>query len=167
VGFGDEQVDGICSLGRSPNHPGVTAGHKRLGFKSVGGITDRPQIVPEDMASQFEGDRLRSDVIALLCTLPADQRLPAYAFPFSVTEQELGADVDVVGRLRTDGFRTVIRLPLRHKADRRVARTPRDEDAAERWLLYRGEEKSDPEVIRSSRFGRFPAVRRRPCSSGC
>ena len=50
-GFGDEQVDAICSLGRSSKGPGEAVGHKGLGFKSVGEITDHPQITSAEPPS--------------------------------------------------------------------------------------------------------------------
>ncbi|MFC3988929.1 sacsin N-terminal ATP-binding-like domain-containing protein [Actinoplanes siamensis] len=135
-GFGDQQVKGICSLGRSPKHPGAAVGHKGLGFKSVGEITDRPQIISENTAFQFDSDRLRREVIALLGPLPAGQRLPAYAFPFPVTDEDLGADAEVVGRLRVDGFRTVIRLPLRDGVDRHAVAERLTANLRPRLLLF-------------------------------
>src|SRR6476619_5067233 len=37
-GFGEKQVEAICSLGRSSKDPGTSIGHKGLGFKSVGEV---------------------------------------------------------------------------------------------------------------------------------
>jgi hypothetical protein len=57
TGFGEPQVKGICSLGRSPKGPGTSIGHKGLGFKSVGEITDQPQIISEQASFQFDHER--------------------------------------------------------------------------------------------------------------
>ncbi|MGM7774676.1 sacsin N-terminal ATP-binding-like domain-containing protein [Arthrobacter sp. KNU-44] len=52
-GFGEEQVKAICSLGRSSKGPGTSIGHKGLGFKSVGEITDRPQGISRQASFQL------------------------------------------------------------------------------------------------------------------
>ena len=117
-GFGDKQVRAICSLGRSSKDVGTAVGHKGLGFKSVGEFTDRPQVFSNETQFQFDGERLRREVAELTGPLPPNQRLPVYAFPFEVSEADLGPDAASVRRLRTDGFRTIIRLPLRNGADR-------------------------------------------------
>ena len=46
-GFGESQIRAICGLGRSSKDPRKSIGYKGLGFKSVGEITDRPQILSE------------------------------------------------------------------------------------------------------------------------
>ena len=117
-GFGGPQVEAICSLGRSSKGPGESVGHKGLGFKSVGEITDHSQIVSALTSFQFNGDRVRSAVSEHLGPLPEDQKLPVYAFPFPVEEADLGPDAVAVEKLRSDGFTTVIRLPLRDSVER-------------------------------------------------
>jgi hypothetical protein len=113
AGFGDRQVDAICSLGRSSKGPGTAIGHKGLGFKSVGEISDRPQIVSPQASFQFDGERLLAEVSALLGPLPAGQRLPVYAVPFPVQRADLGPDAAACEELRADGLTTVVRLPFR------------------------------------------------------
>ncbi|RZU48794.1 uncharacterized protein DUF3883 [Krasilnikovia cinnamomea] len=117
-GFEDRHVAAICSLGRSSKGPGTAVGHKGLGFKSVGEITDRPQIFSAKTSFEFDGDRLRREVAAIVGDLPANQRLPVYAFPFTVAAAELDNDAGEILRLRDEGFSTVIRLPLRLGVDR-------------------------------------------------
>lgn len=119
-GFDDRHVAAICSLGRSSKGPGTAVGHKGLGFKSVGEITDRPQIFSTETSFEFDGDRLRRDIATIMGDLPTGQRLPIYAFPFPVTVADLEHDADEVCRLRDEGFSTVIRLPLRAGIDRRT-----------------------------------------------
>jgi hypothetical protein len=119
-GFEDRHVAAICSLGRSSKGPGTAVGHKGLGFKSVGEITDQPQIFSEQTSFEFDGARLRREVAAIMGDLPTGQRLPIYAFPFPVTAADLEHDADEVRRLREEGFSTVIRLPLRVGVDRQT-----------------------------------------------
>jgi len=135
-GFGDRQVDAICSLGRSSKGPGTAVGHKGLGFKSVGEITDRPQVVSAQASFQFDGERLRREVLGLLGTLPAEQRFPVYAFPFSIAEADLGPDAAQVHRLQAEGFRTIIRLPLRAGIDRQTVAAHLVENLRPRLLLF-------------------------------
>ncbi|BCY13458.1 sacsin N-terminal ATP-binding-like domain-containing protein [Actinoplanes sp. L3-i22] len=118
LGFQDVQVEAICSLGRSSKGPGTAVGHKGLGFKSVGEITDRPQVVSTTTRFQFDGAWLRREIARLAGPLPAGQRLPVYAFPFPVDPADLGPDAPVIDELLGDGFRTVIRLPLREGVGR-------------------------------------------------
>ena len=70
-GFGEPQVAAICSLGRSSKGPGESVGHKGLGFKSVGEITDHPQIVSALASFQFNGALVRAAVGEHLGPLPA------------------------------------------------------------------------------------------------
>ncbi|SIM53672.1 ATP-binding protein [Micromonospora cremea] len=135
-GFGDRQVDAICSLGRSSKGPGTAVGHKGLGFKSVGEITDRPQVVSAQTSFQFDGERLRREVLELLRTLPAEQRFPVYAFPFPVADVDLGSDAAQVRRLQAEGFRTIIRLPLRDGVDRKTVAAHLVENLRPRLLLF-------------------------------
>ncbi|MEV0900817.1 DUF3883 domain-containing protein [Actinoplanes sp. NPDC049802] len=118
LGFQDAQVEAICSLGRSSKDPGTAVGHKGLGFKSVGEITDRPQVVSAGTRFQFDGARLHGEITRLAGPLPAGQRLPVYAFPFPVEPADLEPDAPVIDELLGDGLRTVIRLPLRDGVDR-------------------------------------------------
>lgn len=117
-GFGDGQVDAICSLGRSSKSPSESVGHKGLGFKSVGEITDHPQIGSARASFQFSSDRVCAEVAGILGPLPQDQKLPVYAFPFPIEASDFGPDADEVKGLRDSGFTTVIRLPFNEGASR-------------------------------------------------
>jgi hypothetical protein len=117
-GFDKAGLRSICGLGRTSKDPSESIGYKGIGFKSVGEISDRPQIITSEVRFGFNSERLRREVEALVGVLPADQRLPAYAFPFALTEDDLGEDAEVVQRCLADGFTTVLRLPLRADMDR-------------------------------------------------
>jgi hypothetical protein len=135
-GFGEPQVEAICSLGRSSKGPGGSVGHKGLGFKSVGEITDHPQIVSALTSFQFNGECARASVGEYLGPLPAGQKLPVYAFPFPVEDTDLGPDAAAVEKLRAAGFTTVIRLPLRDNAERATVEEDLLHNLQSRLLLF-------------------------------
>jgi hypothetical protein len=135
-GFGEQQVKAICSLGRSPKGPGSSIGHKGLGFKSVGEITDKPQIISGGEQFQFDVSRVHADLKALFGTLPAGQRFPAYAFPYPLSRDDLGEDAEVIERLRADGFTTVVRLPLKDEGDRNLVAEHLSKNLQARLLLF-------------------------------
>ena len=135
-GFGDKQVDAICSLGRSSKGPGEAVGHKGLGFKSVGEITDHPQITSARASFQFSSDRVRSAVSAILGPLPDGQKLPVYAFPFPIDPADFGPDAKEEARLRGDGFTTVIPLPFNDNVDRETVEAHLLENLHPRLLLF-------------------------------
>lgn len=139
-GFGEAQIRAICSLGRSSKGPGTSVGHKGLGFKSVGEITDGPQIISEQVSFQFHGERIRELVDQQFrqhgSKLPGDTRLPIYAFPVPIEESDLGEDAASVRKLRESGFRTVIRLPLRTSVDREQVAGHLREHLHPRLLLF-------------------------------
>jgi hypothetical protein len=135
-GFGEPQVEAICSLGRSSKGLGESVGHKGLGFKSVGEITDYPQINSELTSFQFNGERVRAAVSEHLGPLPAGQKLPIYAFPFPVEEADLGSDAAAIEKLRSDGFTTVIRLPLRDSVERATVEEDLLHNLQSRLLLF-------------------------------
>jgi hypothetical protein len=119
-GFGDKQVDAICSLGRSSKGPGEAVGHKGLGFKSVGEVTDHPQITSARASFHFSSERVREEVSAILGPLPDGQKLPIYAFPFPVDPSDFDPDGDQIAELRASGFTTVIRLPFNEGVRREI-----------------------------------------------
>ncbi|MHA7297199.1 sacsin N-terminal ATP-binding-like domain-containing protein [Pseudarthrobacter sp. MDT3-1] len=135
-GFGDPQVEAICSLGRSSKGPGESVGHKGLGFKSVGEITDHPQIVSALSSFQFNGARVSAAVSEFLGSLPARQKLPIYAFPFPVEQADLEPDAAAIDTLRAIGFTTVIRLPFRDGVERSTVEEDLLENLASRLLLF-------------------------------
>jgi hypothetical protein len=135
-GFGEREVEAICSLGRSSKGPGTAIGHKGLGFKSVGEITDRPQIISRQASFQFDGQRLRKLALELFGSLPAGQRFPVYAFPFPVGNDDLGPDVGEVQSLRDQGLHTIIRLPLREGVSRELVAQHLVDNLLPRLLLF-------------------------------
>src|SRR3954447_17957482 len=62
AGFANEQIDAICTLGRSSKDPRKSVGYKGLGFKSVGEITDRPQVFSKGVSFEFDDQRVRETV---------------------------------------------------------------------------------------------------------
>ncbi len=136
TGFGVDQVRAICSLGRSSKGPGTSIGHKGLGFKSVGEITDQPQILSSGLSFQFDQERLHDELTNLCGSLPDRQRLPVYAFPFPVAESDLSGDAATVRELLADGFNTVIRLPFRSGVDRSEVALHLTSNLTERLLLF-------------------------------
>jgi hypothetical protein len=136
AGFGEEQIRAICGLGRSSKDPRKSVGYKGLGFKSVGEITNRPQIISDGVAFEFDDQRVRDTVIAAAGSLDPRQRLPVYAFPFSVNEAEIGSDAAVVRDARADGFTTILRLPLRAGLPREEVEQHLVETLLPRLLLF-------------------------------
>lgn len=119
AGFGPEQIRAICGLGRSSKDPRKSVGYKGLGFKSVNEITARPQIISGDVAFGFDEKAAVQMVEEVAGRLDERQRLPVYAFPVALADEDLGDDDELIRSLRGDGFTTVLRLPLRQD----VART--------------------------------------------
>lgn len=117
-GFGADEIRAICGLGRSSKDLRKSIGYKGLGFKSVSEITDRPQIVSGDVRFTFDEFRCRAAVEEYTGELSATQRLPVYAFPFPLTDADLGEDAELIGALRNEGFQTILRLPFRSGVDR-------------------------------------------------
>lgn len=136
AGFGEEQIRAICGLGRSSKDPRKSVGYKGLGFKSVGEITDRPQIISDGASFEFDDQRVRDTVAAVAGSLEPRQRLPVYAFPFPVDETELGPDTAVIRDARTDGFTTMMRLPLRPGLSRDEVEQHLVESLLPRLLLF-------------------------------
>lgn len=112
-GFGPDEIEAICGLGRSSKDPKVSIGYKGLGFKSVGEITNHPQVTSGTTAFTFDEDRVRAAIEGLVQSLPADHPLPTYAFPFPLEHADLGPDAELVESVLSEGYATVLRLPFR------------------------------------------------------
>lgn len=112
-GFGSEEIRAICGLGRSSKDASKAIGYKGLGFKSVGEITERPQVVSTAARFRFDESAVRSAVEGVVGAIPAEQRLPVYAFPFPLDDADLGDDKGAVRELVTTGFRSVLRFPFK------------------------------------------------------
>ena len=136
IGFGIAQVNAICGLGRSSKDPGKSIGYKGLGFKSVGEISRRPQVICPDVRFGFDGDRARRDVENVAGTLLPTQRLPAYAMPFILEDEDLGGDARLVDELLADGFSTVFRLPFRDGVTRTAVDEQLHATLSPRLLLF-------------------------------
>ena len=137
AGFGTSQVEAICDLAQSSKDPRKSVGYKGLGFKSVAEITDTPQIISGELRFGFDRARLRREVEAIVGrTLDDDFPLPDYAFPFELSDADLGADVAAVSDLQAGGFSTVMRLPFRDDAAAEDAVTHVAETIVPRLLLF-------------------------------
>ncbi|WLD98539.1 DUF3883 domain-containing protein [Agrobacterium leguminum] len=118
--FGTDNVDALCEMGLSSKPPGEAIGNKGLGFRSVGHVTDRPEIHSRlsgnEATGRFDGYSFtfaHGDELGLL--LPTDRLrelaradLPHFHIPLWLDEQP-----DIVRDFARRGFATVIRLPLR------------------------------------------------------
>ncbi len=136
VGFGPDQIRAICGLGRSSKDPRKSIGYKGLGFKSVGEISDHPQIISTGVAFGFDDVRTRQAVEDLAGRLDPGQRLPVYAFPFPLDSTDLGPETELVADLQQRGFTTILRLPFRGGVDKAtVAQQVRD-TITPRLLLF-------------------------------
>ena len=136
TGFGAKQVAAICSLGRSSKGPGTSIGHKGLGFKSVGEITDMPQIISLGERFQFDAARVRADLTREFGDLQRKQRFPTYAFPYPLDTEDLADDAAAVAALQQDGFTTVVRLPLKQDIDRNLVAQHLTENLNPRLLIF-------------------------------
>lgn len=112
-GFGSRQILAICGLASSSKNAADSIGYKGLGFKSVGEITDTPQIISRNVRFYFDELELRRRVEDITeRPLPDGNYVPAYATPFNLTQELLGNDAPLVDQLVADGFSTVLRLPF-------------------------------------------------------
>ncbi len=137
AGFGTDQVRAICGLARSSKDPRKNIGYKGLGFKSVAEITAKPQVITADLMFCFDASRLRGEIEAIQSRpIGPDMRLPDYAFPFEITPEDLDDDRDAVDLLRSEGFVTIVRLPLREAMDRTIVENHLVEAVVPRLLLF-------------------------------
>lgn len=136
TGFGAKQVAAICSLGRSSKGPGTSIGHKGLGFKAVGEITELPQIISAGEQFQFDAAQVLADLTKEFGHLPRGQRFPTYAFPYPLELEDLADDAWVVAALQEDGFTTIVRLPLKQDVDRDLISEHLIENLNPRLLLF-------------------------------
>jgi hypothetical protein len=136
LGFGPDQIRAICGLGRSSKDPRKSIGYKGLGFKSVGEISDHPQIISTGVAFGFDDVWTQQAVESLAGPLDPGQRLPVYAFPFPLDSTDLGPEAELIADLQQRGFTTILRLPFRSGVTRAtVAQQVRDTITA-RLLLF-------------------------------
>jgi hypothetical protein len=113
AGFAEPNIRAICTLGDSSKDSATSIGYKGLGFKSVGEITERPQIVSSGAWFEFNAARARAEITGVVGPLEDEFPLPTYALPFPIVSADLVPDAPAVQRLLDDEYRTVLRLPLR------------------------------------------------------
>ena len=133
--FRDDDVRAICEIGQTSKDPRETIGYKGLGFKSVGEITDTPQILSGRHRFTFDARRARQEVEQRLGSKPARLRVPAYAFPFPLDLDDLGEDRGLVEDCAREGYVTVLRLPLKPGVDREEVARDLAEMLSPRLLL--------------------------------
>jgi len=138
IGFSPDAIRSICRLGKSTKSPTKSIGYKGLGFRSVGEITDRPQVITAQVRFGFDEPRVFEQVAAITGGLPDDQRLPTYAFPFTLSDEDLGEDAARVDELLADGYTTVMRLPLRAGVERSHVETQLRRNLDAQVMLFLG-----------------------------
>jgi Domain of unknown function (DUF3883) len=116
----------LIEVGLSDKGPGEGIGNKGLGFRSVLGLSDHPEVYsrdPDDPAdSRLSGYSFRFPAAAEMAALTDDEdlgrRLADEVSPLNLPVPASAEDPEVL-KFASDGFATVIKLPLRD--DRAVA----------------------------------------------
>ena len=120
IPFSKRNVEALCNMGLSSKPPGESIGNKGLGFRSVVHITDSPHIYSQsdtfpDPAS-FAGYCFRfaghHDLEALIPD-PRRRELARTDIPIFHVPIWLEAQNDAIIKFASQGFATVIMLPLR------------------------------------------------------
>jgi len=112
--FRENNVRSICRLGKTTKSASKHVGHKGIGFKSVLGITETPEIYSDCYAFGFS----RSDCEKAIQKVVGKERtvdfpLPIHRFPFRRRLRRVPTDErTVIEALFADDHVTVIRLPL-------------------------------------------------------
>jgi hypothetical protein len=115
VPFTAERVHSLVRLGGSTK--GVsrgrrhTIGYKGVGFTAVFEISDRPQVISETVAFEFDRRRAATEVQRVLGFKP--RSVPARGYPFRLSDESWAEDAALIRTLLRSGAVTVIRLPLR------------------------------------------------------
>jgi len=137
-GFGPDEIRAICGLGRSSKDPRKAIGYKGLGFKSVGEITERPQIISSEARFRFDERATRAAVERRVGLVPDELRLPVYAFPFDLLDEDLGFDRAIVDALVDGEFRSVLRFPFKNGVAKDVVESHLHATLTPRLLLLLG-----------------------------
>jgi hypothetical protein len=111
--FGEAEIRAICGLGRTSKDPRKSIGYKGIGFKAVGEISESAQILSDGVRFQFNGSRVRQEVLNRVGRLSDEQHLPVYAFPFPIDDSDLASDAEDVQTCFDEGYVTVLQLPLK------------------------------------------------------
>lgn len=111
---GEEDVQALCTMSYTTKSARddrrASIGHKGKGFSSVLEITENPQVYSTDCSFEFERDKSRREIEALLEELEETQDItgiPLMRLPFEAPDPP-----QEVQRLFDDGFQTVFRFPL-------------------------------------------------------
>lgn len=136
AGFSAKHIRAISTLGASTKDPETAIGYKGLGFKSVGEITDQPQIVSREHWFEFSAARARAAITAVTGELDHDFPLPTYALPFPTSPEDFGDDARRVQDLLDGGFTTVFRLPFRESVSREAVAAHVIDTLRPRLLLF-------------------------------
>jgi len=112
--FRENNVHSICRLGKTTKSASKRIGHKGIGFKSVLGITETPEIYSDCYAfgfSRSECEKAIQKIVGREWTV--DFPLPIHRFPFQRRLRRVPSDeCAVIEALFADDYVTVIRLPL-------------------------------------------------------
>ncbi|UQA61387.1 sacsin N-terminal ATP-binding-like domain-containing protein [Polyangium aurulentum] len=134
--FGEEEVTAICGLGRSSKDPRKSIGYKGIGFKSVGEISEKPQIFSRGRAFGFDEERARSAIEGLLGETMRPRRIPAFAFPFPIDLDQVNEDRALILECLEQGYVTVLRLPFKSDVTRGDVSKVLSETLSPRILLF-------------------------------
>ncbi|MGY1810173.1 sacsin N-terminal ATP-binding-like domain-containing protein [Blastococcus sp. SYSU D00669] len=112
-GFTQAGLEAVCHAFLSPKR-GEEIGRFGLGFKSVLGVTDRPQVFSRSVSFGFDADQARKDLSPID---PTVIRYPVLRTPLLLDPMAEAADDDVLRDLMAWAT-TVVRLPLTSQAKR-------------------------------------------------
>lgn len=113
--FGEDNIRALCRLHRTTKTASKQIGHKGIGFKSVLGITDSPEVYSDRYAFGFDRQEFTARVRRVVGSeRVADMRLPVLRTPFLRRLRRLPADErELIEETLDKGYVTVIRLPLK------------------------------------------------------
>jgi superfamily II DNA or RNA helicase len=114
-GFTQKGLEAVCQAFLSSKR-GEEIGRFGLGFKSVLGVSDRPQIFSRSISFGFDGDRAKVDLSTID---PNVLRYPVLRTPLLLDPAVEQADDAVLGDLMTWAT-TVVRLPLTSQVQRLI-----------------------------------------------
>jgi len=112
--FRENNVRSICRLGKTTKSASKHVGHKGIGFKSVLGITEAPEIYSDCYAFGFSRPDCENAIQKIVGReWSVDFPLPIHRFPFQRQLRRVPSDERaVIEALFADDYVTVIRLPL-------------------------------------------------------
>ncbi|WP_408607763.1 sacsin N-terminal ATP-binding-like domain-containing protein, partial [Blastococcus atacamensis] len=114
-GFTQQGLEAVCQAFLSPKR-GEEIGRFGLGFKSVLGVSDRPQVFSRSISFGFDADGARADLSSID---PHVKRYPVLRTPLLLDAEAEAARDDVLRDLMSWAT-TVVRLPLTSQVNRLV-----------------------------------------------